>query len=390
MIKTPEGFSLNTASVGFKYSNRDDLLFIKSDVLAVTKGVFTKNKVKAAPVKIAQDFLSKKDRFRGILVNVGQANACTGKEGMDVCIQSLKLVGSKFNIKYDEIIPASTGVIGEIPSIDLLKEGVDRLFVNKKDPVKAAKAIMTTDTFPKIFFKELNKNGKEYSILGIAKGAGMICPNMATMLCFILTNASIPPEILDKSLKYAVDLSFNRISVDSDTSTNDSVLVMANGFSGVSLVSEEEVKKLLLECCKRLAYLIVQDGEGATKVIRIKVVGADTQTDAETIARSVAHSPLVKTAFFGEDPNWGRIMAALGKTGVDIKEEQVSITIGDINIVEKGMGTLNHQMDDLVRPFLMGSEVEVIIDLGLGKEEYEILTCDFSYDYVRINAEYRS
>ncbi len=383
MIKVPKGFYLSTASVGFKYQHRDDLLFIRSEDYAITKGVFTQNVVKAAPVKISKERLSQKERFKGILVNVGQANACTGKKGYEIALRSIELVASKFHISSEDILLASTGVIGVLPKIELFDKGADELYKNKdqKDPVRAAKAIMTTDTFPKIYFKEF----KGTKFLGLAKGAGMICPNMATMLCFILTDAKIRGDLLEKVLKRCVDQTFNRISVDGDTSTNDCVIVMANGKSEVEL-SEEEVEKVVFDCCKKLSYYIVLDGEGATKVIRIKVKNARSVKEAENIARSVGSSPLVKTAFFGEDPNWGRIIAAMGKAEVDFKEEDISLYIGDVPIWIKGNKV--EGIEDVAKAIMKKSEIDVLIDMGIGDKSYEFLTCDLSYEYVKINAEY--
>jgi glutamate N-acetyltransferase/amino-acid N-acetyltransferase len=355
--------------------------------------VFTTNRFLAAPVLVSKDHLQSSPWARAILVNAGQANACTGEEGLLACRQTCQLTARAFGLKAEEILPASTGVIGQGMDLSIWEKGVAALAADQEgnDPLGVARSILTTDTFPKILWREVPLSGGRVRLLGMAKGSGMICPHMATMLAFICCDVRLEPSKWQDMIRYAADRSFNRISVDGDTSTNDCLLGLANGQSGVNL-KEKEVdgfREELTELCRELAYLIVQDAEGGTKVVRIRVSGARDASQAETAARTVAHSPLVKTAMFGRDPNWGRIVAALGRCGAEFDSNQVRVCIAGREVFSGGTPA-QEDIDGLLAPFLARQEIPVDITLGRGVGEYEILTSDLSVDYVRINAEYRS
>ncbi|MDR2891900.1 MAG: bifunctional glutamate N-acetyltransferase/amino-acid acetyltransferase ArgJ, partial [Deltaproteobacteria bacterium] len=302
-IKVPQGFKFATCAAGFKKTDRKDLALLVSEAPAVAAAMFTKNVFKAAPVLVGQEILSKRERVRAVLINSGQANACTGDEGVANCRRTLGMVAAACGLEAEEILPASTGVIGAQLKMDLWESNVPKLAANlgQSSASDFAEAILTTDRFVKIASCELDFKGGKVRLCGMAKGAGMICPNMATMLSTLLCDAKVEAPLWRHLLQVAVDLTFNRASVDGDTSTNDTVYALANGASGVS-VDEDEAGILLgamREVLGKLAYLLVQDGEGATKVMRIRVSGAKSADDAEKICRAIGHSPLVKTAMFG-------------------------------------------------------------------------------------------
>ena len=392
-ILIPEGFEFSTAKAGFKYKNRDDLGFIYSDKPAAGAGVFTQNKFRAAPVLVAQKLLEQQ-YLRGIVINSGQANACTGEEGRNICHRTLEIVAEKFDLEKENILPASTGVIGEQIDLELWEFAVNDLYANrnKKSPLDVAKAITTTDKFPKLLAKSCYLGGQEVKILGMAKGAGMICPNMATMLGFVCCDARIGPHDLQDILENSVEKSFNRISVDGDTSTNDCVLALANG-AGNGIVESSEHKRIMqetfLELLQDLAYLIVQDAEGGTKVVRVSIHNAASRREAESAARTIGHSPLVKTAIHGLDPNWGRIVAALGRSQADFDPEKISVYVAGIVLFQYGR-PVQEDMDNLLAPYLRRDDISIQVDLAAGSEYYELLTSDLSCEYVSINAEYRS
>lgn len=391
-----KGFLLSAVAAGIKYGDKLDLGLIYSDEPAVTAGVFTKNLVKAAPLVLDIERL-KKGRAQAILVNSGCANACTGKEGMDACISTGRALAEKLNIDEDMIQLSSTGVIGEQLNLAAFGKAIPRLVegLGPDNFDSVAQAIMTTDTVQKTVFRSVEINGKEIKFMGMAKGSGMIMPNMATMLAFVLTDAQIGFVELNDALKKSVSTTFNRITIDGDTSTNDMVLVMANGKAGNQWIdgidSEEQLQfiKCLESVLKELALMIVADGEGATKTITIKVCGAKEIDDAVTIGRTVANSSLVKTAFFGEDANWGRIFMAMGRSGVKFNPDLVDISFGDVMIVKNGLG-LGKEAEKKAEPVLRGKNICVTIDMKEGHVCEEIYTCDFSLDYVKINADYRS
>lgn len=391
-----KGFSFSAVEAGIRYANRLDLGLIASDIPCVTAGVFTTNQVKAAPVLIDKDRL-KGGFAQAILVNSGCANACTGEKGMEAARATSAMLAMALNVPESMVQIASTGVIGEQLNLQAFEQGIPRL-VEELSPDNfelVAKAIMTTDTVQKTAQCSVTVGDKEIKILGMAKGAGMIMPNMATMLAFVLTDARIVFPELHKSLCHGVARTFNRITIDGDTSTNDMVLVMANGtaenrwIDGDLAEDRKTFQDALEQVLMDLALQIVSDGEGATKAITIKVCGAKEEDEAEQVARTVANSSLVKTAFFGEDANWGRIMAAMGRSGVKFSPDRVDIAFGDVPIVRKGLG-LGKEAEKAATLVLKEKSFTVCIDLHDGKGCAEVFTCDFSLDYVKINADYRS
>ena len=391
------GFSFSAVEAGIRYKGRLDLGLIYSDRPCVTAGVFTTSQVKAAPVIIDSKRLEENGMAQAILVNSGCANACTGAQGMEAALATSRLISMRLGIDDNLVQVSSTGVIGEPLNVEGFEKNIERLVESLGPDCSddVAKAIMTTDTVQKVSSTKLIIQGKEVNIYGMAKGSGMIMPNMATMLAFVVTDADISREQLHDTLVETTDRTFNRITVDGDTSTNDMVLVMANGRAGNHAIDGSDPRAVsdfsdaLGLVMKELALQIVQDGEGATKTITINVTGAANDADAEKIARTVANSNLVKTAFFGEDANWGRIIAAMGRAGVIFDQEKVSIAFGDITMVENGLG-LGAEVESRATKILKEKTFTVSISLHEGSGEAEMYTCDFSLDYVKINADYRS
>lgn len=392
MIEVPQGYRFFTASCGFKRPGRTDLAFILSDVPAVAAGVFTTNVFQAAPLVVARENLAANPRaMRGIVVNSGQANACTGREGIVNCRTTLDFFEA-FGLKSQQLLPASTGVIGDHLKLDLWARGVGALREagGMSDLVGVARAIMTTDTFPKLAGQELTVGSRMVRVTGFCKGAGMICPNMATMLGFLLCDAEVDHAWWQAALTRCVAKSFNAITVDGDTSTNDCVFALANGLAG--RVEGEELDQLedaMLEVCQDLAYKIVQDAEGGTKVMHVRVRGAQSRDDAERAARAVGNSPLVKTALYGRDPNWGRIVAALGRSGAVFVPEDVEVRIAGMVIFQKGT-PVRADWDSLLASALRRDNVEIDIRLGRGPGETMLMASDFTEEYIKINAEYRT
>jgi len=391
-----KNFSFSAVRAGIRYSDRLDLGLIYSDIPCVTAGVFTTSQVKAASVKI--DMARLKDGYaQAILVNSGCANACTGDKGLENAHVTSQLVAERLGIAEHMVQIASTGVIGEQLNLQAFKDNMDSL-VAGLSPEKlemVAQAIMTTDTVQKIAQTTVDVGGRQVQILGMAKGAGMVMPNMATMLAFVMTDARIVFQELQRALVKTVDRTFNRITIDGDTSTNDMVLVMASGtaenplIDGQSPDGQQAFQDGLEGVLKGLALQIVGDGEGATKTITIRVCGAKENQDAERIARTVAGSSLVKTAFFGEDANWGRIMAAMGRSGVTFSAERIDIAFGEVMIVKNGI-SVGQEAEKAAAKILKEKSFTVSINLNDGRGCDEIHTCDLSIDYVKINADYRS
>ncbi|RUM87615.1 MAG: ornithine acetyltransferase [Thermodesulfatator sp.] len=388
-MRRPQGYLFSAVEAGIRYKGRPDLGLIFSQTPAFWAGVFTRNDFKAAPVLLGLKRRGEVSRVRAILVNSGCANACTGPEGLQDAETLLRDLAGLLRISPEEILPASTGVIGlRLPVPRIRKVLPDLVAGLSPDHAPlVARAMMTTDTFPKMVSRELEIRGRRFTLLGLAKGAGMIAPQMATMLAFILTDALIPPAELAPALREATEGSFNRITVDGDTSTNDTVYLLANGQAG-ELPSEawSTFREALSEVARELALLIVRDGEGASKLVKVVVREARSAEEAELLARAVAHSPLVKTAFFGEDPNWGRLLAALGKLGLGLSLEKISIFINGIPLVERGRG----MPEEKVRKEMHRAEFTVEVRLGLGQASSEVFTCDLTYDYIKINAAYRT
>ncbi|MBU2710237.1 bifunctional glutamate N-acetyltransferase/amino-acid acetyltransferase ArgJ [Zooshikella sp. WH53] len=390
------GIKWATASAGIKESGEDIAVMI-ADQTAMMAGVFTQNAFCAAPVIIAKQHIS--HRPLAWLINAGNANAGTGEEGMTAAKISCQVLAEVIGeLNPEQVLPFSTGVIGELLPVDKITKVMPTLVQQESSTswLAAAKAIMTTDTKIKFFSKSVKLKTGTITLSGIAKGSGMIKPDMATMLAFIGTDANISQELLQKVLSSSVDKSFNRITVDGDTSTNDACAIVATGQAGHSIINDESqadydlFSKALNDCCVSLAKQIVKDGEGATKFITVEIVQAKTAKEALAIAYSIAHSPLVKTAFFAEDANWGRILAAIGKADIpDLVISKININLNDICIVEKGARSSNYQ-EYLGQQVMQAQEITIKVALGRGEACETVWTTDLSYEYVRINAEYRS
>lgn len=391
-LEVPKGYKFGVYAGGLRYKGRDDLALVLSETPAAAAGVFTQNRFKAAPVVVARDILGK-GPVRALLINSGQANACTGPRGISDCRECLRILARELTVSEQEILPASTGVIGQHLPMQIMERVLPCLAdgVGKSSPPDAARAIMTTDKFPKMATGSVRFGGGTVRILGLAKGAGMICPDMATMLGFILCDVEVDGDLWQEVLERAVQKSFNAITVDGDTSTNDCVLALANGASGVR-VEETDLdtfSREVLRVCQELSYQIVQDAEGGTKVLHISVSGASDAPQAEAAARAVGNSPLVKTALYGNDPNWGRIVAALGRSGADFDPEKVRVILGEYCIFENGCPA-EEDVDAVFARFLSGTDVYLKVELGQGPGEYELKASDLSHEYVSINAEYRT
>ena len=391
-----QGFRAAAVNSGIRGKDRLDLALIVSDKPAVVAGVFTASLVKAAPVLLDME-RCRTGKAQAILVNSGIANACTGEEGMRLARMTTAMAADALNIDPELVQVCSTGVIGQQLELACFQRGIPKAARNLVGDglVDVAQAIMTTDTVRKIAVRTAFIDGKPVKLLGMAKGAGMIMPNMATMLGFILTDAKIEHDLLQSILRKAAAKTFNAITVDGDTSTNDTVLVMANGLAEHPPIAEDRPEALasfaaaLEDLCKELALMIVRDGEGATKLVTIRVQGAASEAQADQAARTVANSNLVKTAFFGEDANWGRIIAALGRSGADFDQHKVDIAFDDVLMVHNGLGQ-NAEVEAHATAVLKKPEFVVTIDLHAGQGSKDIYTCDFSIDYVKINADYRS
>lgn len=380
---------------GIKKTDKKDLAIIYCDREAAVAGVFTKNRVKAASILLDMARV-KSGKGQAIIANSGCANACTGKRGIADARATAEIAARELGIKPEVVYVASTGVIGEMLPMPKMKMGISTAvgLLSASGWEQAAEAIMTTDLSPKLSIVQEEIGGKTITVAGIAKGSGMIQPNMATMLCFIVTDANISAPMLKKSLLASAEISFNSITVDGDTSTNDLILCMANGSAGnrrpgVGSKDGKKFQACLDTVARSLAKQVVKDGEGATKFVEIEVRNARSPIEAKRAAMTVAKSNLVKTALFGEDANWGRIMAALGYSGVEMDEARTDIYIGKSKLVEKGLGQGKVAERDAALA-LKQREVEIIIDLHKGKASATVWTCDMSYEYVKINAAYRS
>jgi len=394
-ITAVPGIDAAGVKCGIKKDGSSDLALIYSREPAAAAGVFTTNKFKAAPLIITERHLSN-PAIRAIVINSGNANACTGDQGIKDALSTAEIAAGKLDLKIEDVLVASTGVIGHYLPMDRLSLGIEEA-VGKLSPEggeDAARAIMTTDTVMKESACRVKPDGEKgsYTIGGMAKGSGMICPDMATMLAFVATDVRIKKEALQKSLQMAVERSFNVITVDGDTSTNDMVLVISNGTSGIEVEEGGDLwhafNESLLHVCQDLAYQIVADGEGATKVIKVTVKGSPDYETGKKLARSILNSPLVKTAFFGEDANWGRIITAMGNADVHFIPDQVDIYLGKMQVTARGKGLVFDESE--AKGILMQAEIPVLVDLNMGLEEVVSYGCDLSYDYIRINADYRS
>lgn len=389
------GIRLGAAGAGIKRQDRDDILIIEADEGATAAAVFTRNAFCAAPVRVAREHLGAFPRW--LLINSGNANAGTGEQGLADARETCRLLATLLGADEQQVLPFSTGVIGEFLPVAKIGSALPAALaaLDEAGWERAARAIMTTDTRPKVASRTCQIGGSTITVTGISKGAGMIHPNMATMLAFLATDARVEPADLQGILAHATDKTFNCITVDGDTSTNDACVLMASGASmDVPLDPEAknfgQFEQAVFDVCAELAEAIVRDGEGATKLMRIRVQQAKNASEARTVAQTIALSPLVKTAFFASDPNWGRILAAVGRAGCEQLEiAKVSIWLGDVQIVEQG-GRARSYTEEAGAAVMAGDEILVRVELGRGTAEETVLTCDFSYDYVRINAEYRT
>ena len=377
-------------SCGIK-KDKKDLAIIYSEKESRAAGVFTNNVFRAAPVLVSQEHLQDQ-RARAIVVNSGNANACTGSVGLQNAREMAKITAKTLHLTEKTVLVASTGIIGTQLPMDKIRAGIKKAAeqLTHSGPDKAAEAIMTTDTFPKSMAVEMNLSGKKCYLAGIVKGAGMIKPNMATMLGFLCSDVSIEIPLLKKALQKAVDQSFNTLTIDGDTSTNDMVIILANGLAQNNPIAEENkdfslFQKALYFVTRQLARMIIQDAEGATKFIEILVKGARSLKEAKQIAYSIAESPLVKTSFFGERCLWGRIMAAIGYAGVSINPDKIDLYYGPIQLISKGIST-GREIE--TSEILKQKEIQITVNCNLGNDEAKILTCDLSKEYITINMGY--
>jgi len=390
-----QGFLFSGISAGIKKDGKRDLGLIYSEVPAQVAGLFTTNAVKAAPVQLDMERM-KRGLCQAILVNSGNANACTGSRGLGDAKRVSSFVAKQLGINERLIFPSSTGVIGSPLPIKKIEKGIPEL-VDHLSPgawMSTVEAIMTTDTFPKVEVATCRVKGKQVKLCGMVKGAGMIRPNLATMLSFLVTDAHIKASLLQRMLEKTAEASYNRITVDGETSTNDTVLLLANGKAGHPCLNRmdrggEVFQSMLSKVCRNLAESVVKDGEGATKFVEILIRGARNREEAKQAAYAVAHSPLVKTAFFGEDANWGRILCALGHSGVPINPNRIDLFFDKAPIVRNGMG-VGSPLEERAGQILKNKSFKVIVDLHQGKSKFSVLTTDLSLDYVKINASYRS
>ncbi len=398
-VAIPKGFLFKAVSASIKTSSqpdrtsRPDVALIVSEYPAAAAAVFTTNKLKAAPVKLSIKAI-KSGAARAVIVNSGNANACTGAQGLKDAQDTVKVTAKALGLSPKEVLVASTGVIGELLPMDRLINGLLKASLVLDSTVEdVARAIMTTDTYPKVVSRSFRLDGKKVTLTGVAKGSGMIAPNMATMLCFLITDAAVMPKVLDRILRRSVGLSFNRITVDGDCSTNDTLAILANGAAGNSSLKDlrsdasARMQKAVDEVTYELSRMVAKDGEGATKLIEVYIKGAKSDTDAEHAAMAVANSLLVKTAVYGCDANWGRIACAVGYSGAALKEEKINIFFNRVKVVSNGRPT---GKDLEAARQMAGDTVKITLDLGLGRGESRALTCDLTEKYIEINAEYRT
>ncbi|MEC8452758.1 MAG: bifunctional glutamate N-acetyltransferase/amino-acid acetyltransferase ArgJ [Pseudomonadota bacterium] len=395
-FKEPDlvGLSVYTFTSNAHYKNRKDLLLIKFDKPVSQASLYTKSSCPSVPVGWAKNNL--KDKIRGLLVNSGNANAFTGRRGEEDLDHILNYVAEMLNCEKEEVAVSSTGVIGEFLNTKSIVDALSFAKSNKGSSwLEAAEAIMTTDTFPKLSLKNFFIDKSEINILGIAKGSGMIEPNMGTMLSYIFTDANVDGTLLKSLLIDATKNSFNSITVDGETSTSDTVMLISTNEASNDMITKEDDPRINLfrnalnDVATDLAKQIVQDGEGATKFVEIIVSGAKNKDIATNIAKSVANSPLVKTAIYGEDPNWGRVIAAIGKSYEEINHEALGLFFGEHKIISGGMALDNYN-EEIVKQYMKKDEIQIIIDLGMGSCDHTVWTCDFSHKYIDINTDYRS
>ena len=384
------GFEFSGISAGIKKTGKKDLALIFSKNAAAVAGVFTANRIKAAPVRLNITRIRRSGRGRAIIVNSGNANACTGAPGLKDAHDMAGITAKTLGISPGLVYVASTGLIGKPLPMRKIKKAIPESVrkLSSRSLRNAASAILTTDSFTKIDVKKIVISGETGTIAGFAKGAGMICPHMATMLCFIVTDIAVEQKALHSALREAANKSFNSLTIDNDMSTNDTVLVFANGFLKNKPITKnsffyKKFENALAEVSYNLSKMIAMDGEGATKFVEVIVRGAKTTSDAKKASRAIASSLLVKTALYGESPNWGRIMAAIGYSGADIKEDKINIYINNVKFVNKGTGVRKTP-----KHLFQKNEIVITADLGIGKKAAKMITCDLTEKYVKINAGY--
>ena len=391
-VTSPEGFHAGATYAGINKKARSslDLGILFSEAPCMATAVFTTNRIKAAPVIISQQRLQE-GRALAVVVNSGCANACTGDKGLADAAKMAELAAEGIGISPEDVLVASTGVIGQRLPMKQIRAGIDQVILSAEGGHNLARAIMTTDTVPKETAVAVRIDGSEFIIGGVAKGSGMIHPNLATLLCFLTTDAAVDMDFLKLALRKAVDISFNMVSIDGDTSPNDMVLIMANGLAGNEPIRQDTepadaFQRALDQVCIYLAKSIARDGEGASKLIEVTVSGAPSEADARLVARTVVSSPLVKAAVHGGDPNWGRVMAAVGRSGVEVVESKVDLYIGDICLVRGGK-PLPFSKRSMVG-VLSSDQVPVSLQLNLGTASAVAWGCDLSEEYVTINSQY--
>lgn len=394
-ITSVAGVKASGVYAGIKKTEFKDLALIVTDAQAIAAGVFTNNSVTAAPVLICRQHLST-PTAQAVIVNSGNANACTGQAGMTNAYRMAAATAEHLGIEADLVLVSSTGVIGQQLPMDKIENGIQIAFnaLSTEGGADAAEAIMTTDTHPKSVAVELEIDGKPVRIGGIAKGSGMVAPNMATMLSFLTTDVNINGDTLQTALNDVVDDTYNLLTVDTDRSTNDTVIILATGNTKNTEIVEakgkayEQFRDGLQHVCTELVKMLARDGEGATKLVEVVIQGAKNRDDAEKAARAVAESPLVKTAVFANDANWGRIMMAIGKSGAEFDPYQVDVLLGDYPLVKNGMDS--GYDEEKATQLFDNDPIRITINLRAGETEITMWTCDYSYDYIRINADYRT
>ncbi len=405
-LRTPEanelfpvaGVRIGVTMAGVRKANRRDLVVFALDEHSTVAGVFTLNRFCAAPVQVCRDHLGREDAIRALLINTGNANAGTGEDGLMRARRSCESLAALMNLRSSQVLPFSTGVIMETLPIERIEAGLPAAIAALKSDawLDAAHGIMTTDTLPKAASHQVQIGGRTVTVTGISKGAGMIRPNMATMLGFVATDAVIAPHLMQALVTEAADASFNRISIDGDTSTNDSFIVVATQRAGHAVITDldssegRQLREAVNAVSRQLAQAIVRDGEGATKFITIDVEGGRTVDECRQVAYAIAHSPLVKTAFFASDPNLGRILAAVGYAGIgDLDQTLIEMHLDNVHVVRRGGRHPDYQEADGQR-VMKQSEIAIRIGLGRGPASAQVWSCDLSEEYVRINADYRS
>jgi glutamate N-acetyltransferase / amino-acid N-acetyltransferase len=393
-----DGVELGFAEAGIRKRGGRDLMLMRLAPGSRVAGVFTQNGFAAAPVRLCRRHLAARRPIRALVTNAGNANCGTGEAGLRAAERTCEAVARVLGCSPDEVLPFSTGVILEPLPVERIEAALPECLatVGGANWAEAAAAIMTTDTVPKAASRGAELDGRRITVTGIAKGVGMLQPNMATMLAYLATDAAIGQSALENLVRETADASFNRVTVDGDTSTNDSFVLIATGRAGNREIvtaadpGHAALRRAAIEVARELAQAIARDGEGATKFITLRVTGAAAETEAVRVAKSIAHSPLVKTAFFASDPNLGRLLMAIGNAGIDhLDPAQVSLWLGDVQVVEHGGRAAGYREEDGARA-MRPSEIEVRVELGRGGAETTVWTCDFSYDYIKINAEYRT